>query len=301
MQGELADASIGEVCRGLARADATGTLHVESSLGEASLRFRDGMLIAVKVPHTPARLGDRLVHAGLLSRDDLERAVRAQQAKDHPTEYLGELLVSDGLVDADAVRVFLQEQILDALVDILAWPDGRYNFTRHDVRERPIMARLKVDRALSEATRRILESRRVERFLPDRSAHVVAVPDMDPVELEPDEAAVLAAFGEGDTIEGAASSLGFGVHDTARIAWGLRLLGLVDVSVAPGAPQTHAPLVPGDDEVTKPPIAPAVTNEPGPAAPTEPDEPHEQDILDTVRVEDDDSDRPRRRLFGRSN
>jgi hypothetical protein len=280
MQGELADASIGEVCRGLASAQATGTLHVESVTGEASLRFRDGALTAVKVPQTPARIGDRLVHAGLLVREALERTVQAQQASAHPTEYLGELLVSDGLVDAEAVRVFLQEQILDALVDILAWPEGRYSFTRHEVRERPIMAHLPVDRALSEATRRILESRHVERSLPGRDAHVEAVGDDEPGDLEPDEAAVLAALAHGNTIEGVAAQLGFGVRDTARIVWGLRLLGLVDVSPTTAA-RTAVAI---DDEAE---------------ADEESAEPDEQDLLDTVRVTEDEHERPRRRLFGR--
>lgn len=293
MQGELADASIGEVCRGLASAQATGTLHVEGASGEASLRLRDGALIAVRVPNTPARIGDRLIHAGLLSREDLDRAVHVQQASAHPTEYLGELLASDGLVDAEAVRVFLQEQILDALVDILAWPDGRYSFTRHDVRERPIMARLSVDRALAEATRRILESRHVERSLPGRDAHVEAVVgDDEQVDLEPDEAAVLAALEHGNTIEGVASQLGFGVRDTARIVWGLRLLGLVDVSPVPAARSVVAAAGNGGTQVPSHP-----GDEAGPAEPSE--EPHEQDLLDTVRVDDDEDDRPRRRLFGR--
>lgn len=279
-----------EVCRGLATARATGTLHVQGLGGEAALKFLEGELVSVKGPTSPARIGDRLVHAGLLSRVDLEQAVRAQQSLAHPTDYLGELLVDDGLVDADAVRVFLQEQILDALADLLDWPEGRYHFTRHEVRPRPVAVNLAVERALSEATRRILESRTVERHLPDPGAMVHAATDVEPVELEPEEEAVLAALEGGNSVGGVADILGFGVRDTARIVWGLRLLGLVDVS---------------SRRTTSPPAAPIADIEGSPIEDAEPtsagDVPSEEDLLDTVRVDSDADDvsPPRRRLFGR--
>lgn len=305
MEGQLADASMAEVCRGLATASATGTLHVQGPGGEAALKFLDGALVSVKGPTSPARIGDRLVHAGLLSRTDLDRTVRAQQSVAHPTEYLGELLVDDGLVDGDAVRVFLQEQILDALADVLDWPEGRYHFTRHEVRGRPIAANLPVDRALSEATRRILESRNVERHLPDRGAIVQVVPDVEPVELEPEEVAVLDALEGGNSVGGVADVLGFGVRDTARIVWGLRLLGLVDVTKRrmssvnmPGSVESST----DDDIVVEEAAGPDDDELAADDEPADDDaEPTEEDLLDTVRVDSDadEPDRPRRRLFGR--
>jgi hypothetical protein len=66
MRGDLSETAAADACRELAGRGATGAFEVDGPDGPARVLFRDGRLLAAVSPTPRARLGDRLVSAGVL-------------------------------------------------------------------------------------------------------------------------------------------------------------------------------------------------------------------------------------------
>jgi hypothetical protein len=231
MLGDLSETSAADACRELARRGVTGALALDGPDGPGRILFVDGRLIAAVSPTPRARLGDRLVGAGLLQDDALTTALRIQADAPGRTR-LGALLVERGLVGHDAVRLFVQEQLLDAMFEIIGWRYGTFEFAEGRGAEVPeVPLQLSVDDALVEVARRQQEWEELSQLIPD----LEAIPAFrDPgstasASLEPDEFAVLASVDGDRSIRELAADLGYGEFEAARIIYGLALLGIVEV------------------------------------------------------------------------
>ncbi len=231
MRGDLVETTAADVCRELATHGASGILAIDGPDGPGRIVLREGRIIAAVSPTPRARLGDRLVGAGELDPDDLANALEAQRESGDAAR-LGSLLVERGLVRRDAVRVFVQEQVLDALFEIIRWRYGAYAFTPDD-QDPPqgVPLSLSVDDALVEVARRQQEWDQLSQMIPD----LEAVPSFRSgaatasASLEPDEFAVLASVDGERSVRSLAADLGYGEFEAARIVYGLSLLGIVDV------------------------------------------------------------------------
>jgi hypothetical protein len=231
MRGDLAKTSAADACRDLARRRLTGALEVVGPDGPGRIVFVEGRVTAAVSPTPRARLGDRLVGAGLLEDDALTTALR-MQADEPGRARLGALLVERGLVARAAVRLFVQEQLLDALFEINGWRYGSFGFTAGRGVEVPeIPLSLSVDDALVEVSRRQREWAELSQLIPDLEA-VPVFPGRGSstvASLEPDEFAVLASIDDDRSIRELATDLGYGDFEAARIVYGLALLGVVEV------------------------------------------------------------------------
>jgi len=233
MRGDLVETTAADVCRELAAQGASGILAIDGPDGPGRIVFREGRIIAAVSPTPRARLGDRLVGAGELDPEDLASALEAQRESGEAAR-LGSLLVERGLVRRDAVRVFVQEQVLDALFEVIRWPYGDYAFNPDDQDpQQGVPLSLSVDDALVEVSRRQQEWDELSQVIPD----LEAVPSFRSgaatasASLEPDEFAVLASVDGERSVRSLAADLGYGEFEAARIVYGLSLLGIVDVSL----------------------------------------------------------------------
>lgn len=204
MRGDLVERTAADLCRDLAASAATGMLAIDGPDGPARVVFADGRIIGASSPAPRARRGERLVGSGELDPDDL----------------------------AAAVGAFAQEQVLDALFEIVRWRYGAFVFTTvddPDVADVPVS--LAVDDALVEVARRQQEWQQLSRVIPD----LAAVPSPrqgvtgSSASLEPDDLAVLASVDGERSIRALASDLGYGEFEAARIVYGLSQLGIVEV------------------------------------------------------------------------
>jgi hypothetical protein len=233
MHRELTTTSTADACRDLAASGATGLLRVSHPRGLGQVGFERGRVVSAGSPAPAARIGDRLVNAGLLDADALAGVLR-DQAGTAPAERprLGRLLVDAGLVTPDAVRLVVQEQVIDAVFELTTWERGRYDFLAdgpHAAREVPLS--VAVDQLLVEVARRREEWTALSQVIPDLGA----IPrfregsNASTAPLEPDEFAVLASVDGHRTIRELAEDLGYGEFEAARVIYALVLLGLVEV------------------------------------------------------------------------
>ena len=230
MRGVLGSSSVSDLCRGLAEAGSTGELVLESPDGDGRIGFRDGRVRSASSPAPSARLGDRLVNAALLTQDELDRALERQAGSSERTK-LGAILVDEDLVSRDAIRVFVQEQILDAVFELMSWRQGTYEFQRGATADDKLPVDIPVDQLLVEVSRRQSEWDQIERVLPDLDM----VPDFRSggssadAALEPDEFAMLASVDGQRSIRDQAAHLGYSEFEAARIVYGLILIGVIGV------------------------------------------------------------------------
>jgi hypothetical protein len=285
MHRELTATSIADACRDVAASRATGLLRVTHPRGLGQVGFEGGRVVSAGSPAPGARIGDRLVNAGLLDAEALAGVLR-DQAGTAPTERprLGRLLVDAGLVTPDAVRLVVQEQVIDAVFELTTWERGSYDFIAdgpHSTREVPLS--VAVDQLLVEVARRREEWTALSRVIPDLGA----IPrfregsSASTAPLEPDEFAVLASVDGHRTIRELAEDLGYGEFEAARVIYALVLLGLVEVrrpvdEIGAALDDALAYEPPGQEDADRPPAEPVGATEPLEAAePVEATEPLE--------------------------
>jgi hypothetical protein len=273
MRGSLSETSVADLCRGLADAGSTGTVEIDHPDGNGAIVFRRGRIVVAGSPAPRARLGDRLVNAALLSPEQLEQAL-ADQRSDPGRPKLGALLVERGLVTRDAIRVFVQEQILDALFEVFPWAEGTYRFDPTPLidEEERLPVELTVDQMLVEVSRRHSEWDQIRGVIADLDA----VPTFATggsnaaASLEPDEFAVLASVDGSRTVRELAEDLGYSEFEAARIVYGLVLLGVVGIEGQDQAVRPAAPTAAPDDEPDTDDAPVDATPAPAEAAPAAP-------------------------------
>lgn len=232
MRGDLSETPAADLCRRLAGASATGTLDVEGPDGRGTLVFRDGHVVGARSPAPAARIGDRLVGAGVLAEETLAEVLRTQ-ARDGAHRRLGALLVERGLVDRDVVTDVVRDQVTDAVFEVVGWTYGAFRFGPDDVdgEDAEVPLALRVEPLLAEVARRREAWQVVARLVPDRDAipSSTAEAPSEPATLTPDERAVLAAVDGRRTVHELAVDLGYGEFELARVVHALAVRGAVEV------------------------------------------------------------------------
>ncbi|MCA9538036.1 MAG: tetratricopeptide repeat protein [Myxococcales bacterium] len=108
----------------------TGVLRLisEGRVGEIHL---SGGRLAGATTSQSTRLGDLLVKSNLLTPAGLEKSIRLQQGFGRPVP-LARILLDNDIVERDALRPVLEEQVQTAIGHIMQWQDGHFAFESDD-------------------------------------------------------------------------------------------------------------------------------------------------------------------------
>lgn len=226
MRGDLADTNMVDLCRGLAASGSTGELRISSTYGLGRVFLRDGSVVWADAPDARMRLAERLVSGGAATRPELA-AVRARDP-DRGSHQLAAALADEFRVSADALRVAVQEQTVDALTQLAGWQEGGYTFEAGGAPPAPAQPTLPVETVLAEVRRRSAEWQRVQETVRDLDLVLHPVPEFRPeVPLEPDEQTVLQAADGRLSVRGLADELGHTRMEAARVTAALVEIGAV--------------------------------------------------------------------------
>ena len=132
--GELSVFPLPDLLEFLRSGRRSGTLVCSCEAGMGTLHFIDGKITGAASPTTPV-IGQILVADHKLDEQAL-RATVAKQQSNHPDQPLGGLLVQEGVIEASAVRSALEQQIVRALREMVAWKSGQFAFDSKVVPER---------------------------------------------------------------------------------------------------------------------------------------------------------------------
>jgi len=164
--GQMQVIPLAEVLQVLQLQRQTGTCRITNGKVEVTVSFRDGLvdLAQGKGAADEFRLGRYLVEEGLVTRDDLNVVLKKRD--EGTKKLLGEALVAFGLISDEDLRRALIRQTSELLYEVLRWPKGRFTFSKAVV-EQPEVARLGLPVAsiVMEGFRRVDEWRLIEEAI----------------------------------------------------------------------------------------------------------------------------------------
>jgi len=229
--------------RARAEESFTGRMEMTSATGDVALVwFGNGSICATTVPGSRPRLGVRLLSAGLVRPEDLDRALR-EQSQDADAGPVGDLLVRVGAVEREEVEHFVRIQLVDMISDLLGWDLIGTAVFAGDIPPKALDEPFGVDVVLREAMeRREVWEAMVQRFggpqgVPRPS--MLAAPRANLL-LGPYDWAVLTKVDGLHSLETLADHCGLSLYETAHVINGLADVGLVVLPPPPSRPAGKA-------------------------------------------------------------
>jgi outer membrane protein assembly factor BamB len=126
LQGDLAELQIGELLQTLTLNNHEGTLRVRSEKeGDKYFYLSKGEIQLVSPGKKGLRLGDALMKAGKVKKDDLDRAVKHQVATG---KKIGEALVELEIVAESDIEAVIHQQFREEFFEIFLLTKGQFEF-----------------------------------------------------------------------------------------------------------------------------------------------------------------------------
>lgn len=165
IRGSLKEASLPDVLQLLAMGKKTGCLSVGHRGSFGYIFFDTGKISYASIVNRRDRLGDMLVKNGMITQEQLDRAVDAQIRR--RDKKIGELLVELRAVTRAQLQEFLKVQIEEAVYFLFTWTEGTFNF-EPDVApdQQDTLVSIGPESLLLEGARRVDEWSLIEKKIP---------------------------------------------------------------------------------------------------------------------------------------
>jgi len=196
LQGTLREFSATEILQLLASQRKTGCLVIEDDDRKASVYVLDGRIVSTRadVPLDRDTLYQFLRRVRRLSEEQLRGIVSLHAESDRDLE---DLIVQGRYLETEEIAGLIERQILDDLMVMIEWTEGRYHFEPEHRWRNPVIVRLSIEASLMEAARRADERKRFTELFSD-GRQIVSVRDLpDPDEEIADEESELFGIIDG--------------------------------------------------------------------------------------------------------
>ena len=132
LEGFLQEFGLADILQLIYFQRKTGVLNIEGKTDRIKLSFINGNISSLESQRRleSGRLGKILIKKGLIDQKDLDTAIEIQKTEGIK---LGTIFIRRGLVPKQTLSEILQEQILEAIVQIFAWKEGKYEFISREV------------------------------------------------------------------------------------------------------------------------------------------------------------------------
>src|SRR5436190_714442 len=129
LEGTLRDFSLADIFQLIGLQRKTGVLTLRGKDDTVTVTFLDGKVVAADSLNRrlETRLGSVLMKSGMLTQDQLNRALDIQK---ETLQRLGYVLTHYGIISADALKQAIQLQILQIVYRLFRWKDGDYHFSQ---------------------------------------------------------------------------------------------------------------------------------------------------------------------------
>lgn len=124
--GRLEDLALPDIFQIISLSKKTGTLIVRSRKGTGMVVFKNGQVIQAASDGIRDSLGNMLVSQGMVDQATLQKAL-GQQRKE-PDKPIGMILSEMGAAPAQTIETVIRKQIEEIIYDLLAWDEGFFNF-----------------------------------------------------------------------------------------------------------------------------------------------------------------------------
>ncbi len=198
--GNLETMSLAELLQWLANGRQTGTLIVNNGSVEKKIFIRDGAVLSSSSSDPRGFLGHFLVSKGVISEDDLAKAMAIQSEQG---KLLGEILVEGGAIEQEMLDHMLRLKAEENIYDLFAWEDGNFDFLDDELPEYELIPMsANITGLVMEGMRRIDMSKEMEKVIPSTQCVPVSVgPLLDEDEMDFGWRGVLEAVDDDRSVE----------------------------------------------------------------------------------------------------
>jgi hypothetical protein len=225
LRGNLKTMSLPDILQWIATGQKTGTLHLERRSVKKRIIVRDGQIFSSWSNDPRESLGQFLIRERMVSEEELFKALIGQEEKGR---LIGSILVSEGVLAEDDLRLALQAKAVETIYDLFLWPEGEFDFKEgefpYDVL---IHWETPVTPVILEGIRRVDEWNRIRAVFPTMDV-TFKVPGQPALETEHEQVALDLARA-GKTLAQIGLEMRRSDFDTAHLVFDLYQRGLVTV------------------------------------------------------------------------
>ncbi len=240
--GNLRDFGLADFLYLVDRGYKTGMLVLQKPGDSARLYFQNGRLVFAVRQGGDERLGDMLLRAGKITRDQRDQALHLQQTVS-PEKPVGLILVERSYISKEEIVRCVRAQLEETVYALFAWSEGDFRFEQ-GIMPPPesVTIPLSIENVIMEGVRRIDEWSRIRDRIPtlDVVVRFAEQPSekAKEVNLTPDEWRVFARINASDNVGQIAQLTSLSEFEVCRIIYGFIQAGLVEVvKERPRSPQ----------------------------------------------------------------
>jgi hypothetical protein len=244
LEGNLDEFSIPDVFQLLALTKKSGALRVSDGQVEGRVFFKLGEVYNAVSDVRRMPLGARLVGAGLVTEDQLQRVLDTGQAGG---ARLAQVILEENTIDEAVLDALVREQIQDAVFEVMRIGSGHFKFDAADDGGEAVGLTMATDQLIMEGTRRLGEWAAILARIPSRDAVLALTPappgDGD-VALTREQWRLLTLVDGRRTVREVVDLTGQGEYATCLVLCALVDAGYIEVvDPAAGGESTLAALV----------------------------------------------------------
>jgi len=199
LSGTLKDFGIADILQLIGHQTKTGRLVLKSGGDEVEVFFIDGNVVfaSEKARHSKNLLGNLLLRAELLSKEQLDEALGTQQ---RTLKRLGDILIESGMVTQVQLAQMMRLQTTETLYKLFSWKNGSYEFSQEDVDPaRSTFEPIRAESILLEGFRRMDEWPQLKKKVPWTDATFEGLKELDTRDLPSIDDGGLGLDGSGDS------------------------------------------------------------------------------------------------------
>ncbi|MEO8376633.1 MAG: DUF4388 domain-containing protein [Candidatus Sumerlaeota bacterium] len=251
MQGNLKQIQLPEVLQFISMGKSTGLLTIhDHENNDTTLTIRRGKIINSSALERQRRLGDLLVHRGILKRSVLTQVLALQRTAESDKR-LGQILAERDIVPDETIRDVLRLQLEEEIWNLFGLEEGEFRFeTIDDDRIGEASLHMDIEPLLLEGTRRQDEWRKIarvlssDRLVPAVRAGFVANGDDDRFRVHPTEWRVLAQINGIFPIRAIINRSGLGRFEVYQILAGLLNRNVIEIKKEDAADASRSAQLP---------------------------------------------------------
>ena len=166
LKGDLQDFSLPDLFQLIHFGKKNGTLVIANGDAMGYVCFRNGNVFFATHNWKKSPLGQRLVEAGMVAQEQIDEALKLQETT-HKGQRVGNILVELGYLSRESLEVFVEEQIRDAVFNLLRWKEGDFDFDPDQIfPEEDIGLSMRTEDLIMEGSRRLDEWFKIEKKVP---------------------------------------------------------------------------------------------------------------------------------------
>lgn len=233
LEGQISDFDLADIIQLIGRGRKTGKLVISGAENYVSVYFKDGLAVFASPAHQRDYLGNILVRNGVVTREDIERALDVQKRlrREGRNVRLGSILMNNGAVERSTLERYMRFQIEETIMAALTEKAGHFEFVpEFDLSEEDIVTGIEPEWVLLETSRQLDEWKELGADAPAKDAvyTINASPkEVGSVNLEMDDWRIISLINGARSVEEIVNVSGFTRLVALRIIANLAKRGVI--------------------------------------------------------------------------